>query len=252
MPLTQLKPGRNAEAAKIDDTGLRKPILATIEAFAANAPRSLQRAVGPSQVGTPCARQLAFAVSDRGGTRNFHDAWPSIVGTACHAWLADAFDWANTITPGTWLTEQRVDVGFGLRGSSDVFHVPSGTVIDWKVLGDTQYRKYVTEGVEGTTYEVQTHCYGLGFMRAGYVVNRVAIAFFGRAKSLHDLHIWSAPFNPDIALRALDRMRTIQRVIASGADPMRITETPGSHCFFCTARSANDGKDGYCCPKGKS
>lgn len=236
MALGVLVPTKSDLAASADETGLRTPIIHQIKLFASNAPRSLQRSIGPSQVGTPCARQLAFQMSDRPPTRDLHDPWPSIVGTAVHAWLADCFEAANPPWPTApiWHTERRVDVGLGLGGSCDVFHAPTGTVLDWKVLGDSQYTKYVSEG-PSPTYRTQAHCYGLGYLNAGYQVNRVGICFLGRAKKLSALHIWSEPFDPMIAVKALARMQVVQKLSEAGVEPMRIPETPGGHCFFCLA-----------------
>lgn len=247
MALGALPPPKQVQHP--DQTGLRSEIIRTIRDFATNAPRSLQRAIGPSQVGTPCARQLAFLMSpdiERG--RDMHDPWPSIIGTATHAWLADAFTHANNVArqqglPPPWHLERRVDVGFGLRGSCDCFHEPTGTVLDWKVLGETQYRKYTTEG-PSETYETQADCYGLGYLRAGYRVSRVGIGFFGRSKRLSDLHIWSKPFDLDNALRALKRMRQVQELVQHNVHPMRIPATPGGACYFCEFRG--DETQGLC------
>ena len=252
MAITIMAPTAAQVHAKEDETGLRSEIIRTIKSHAANAPRSLQRAIGPSQVGTECPRQLAFLMSDPNrfppSRSVMHDPWPSIVGTAVHAWLAECFETAD---PTKWLVEQRVEVGLGLGGSCDVFHVPSGTVLDHKVLGDTQHRKYTTEG-PSRKYRVQAHCYGMGYLRLGYEVNRVGIAFFGRAKSLSALHIWSEPFDQDIAVETLARMKKVQELVDAGVDPMRIPERAGDDCWFCDYRSANKGRDGYCCGKSES
>lgn len=248
MALGVLVPRNSDITAAADETGLRTPIIHIIKERANNAPRSLQRAIGPSQVGTPCARQLAFQMSELPPTRDLHDPWPSIVGTAVHNWLADCFDAANPPWPTDpiWITERRVEVGLGLGGSCDVFHAPTGTVLDWKVLGDSQYRKYTTEG-PSPTYRTQAHCYGLGYLNAGYAVTRVGICFLGRAKKLSALHIWSEPFDPMIAVKALARMQVVQKLSAAGVEPMKIPETAGGHCFFCSFKSASaDGSDGYC------
>jgi hypothetical protein len=106
-------------------------------------------------VGTPCVRQLAFQMSEIEGSRDVHDPWPSILGTATHAWLADAFHHANNVArqegqPAPWHLERRVNVGFGLQGSCDCFHEPTGTVIDWKVLGNTQHAKYSQDEMSET------------------------------------------------------------------------------------------------------
>lgn len=253
MALGSLPLSPAAQAAAADETGLRSPIIHAIHDYANSRPRSLQLAVGPSQVGTPCSRQLAFQVAEREQSRDLHDPWPSIVGTAVHAWLADAMEYANAQAllagqPQPWHIERRVDVGLGLRGSCDVFHEPTGTVIDWKILGDTQHRKYSNEG-PSETYRVQAHCYGLGYFRAGFTVERVAIGLFGRAKRLSDLYIWSEPFDLNVALRALKRLQTVQQVVDAGIDPLQVPAKPGGTCFFCSWKGpANEGfcpgKDG--------
>lgn len=245
MALGSLPPPKQVQHP--DETGLRAEIIRNIREFATNAPRNLQRAVGPSEVGTPCARQLAYKMTPTiERTRDLHDPWPSILGTATHAWLADCFTHANNLAraaglPAPWHLERRLDVGFGLRGSGDCFHEPTGTVIDWKILGETMYRKYTTDEMS-PTYRTQAHCYGLGYVRLGYRVTRVAIAIFGRSKRLSDLHIWSEPFDIEIALRALQRMRQVQELVQHGVHPLRVPATPGGACFYCEYRgSAEEG-----------
>ncbi len=131
-----------------DETGLRDLIIDNIRHAADNAPRSLQRHIGPSQVGTPCDRQLAYYLAGTRESRSFMDPWPSIVGTATHVWLADAMENHNQRLiaegkPPRWHLEKRVSVGLGMSGSCDCFDEVTGTVLDWKILGNTQYAKYV-------------------------------------------------------------------------------------------------------------
>ena len=253
MALGALPPPKQVQHP--DETGLRSEIIHAIRDFATNAPRNLQRAVGPSEVGTPCARQLAYKMSPAvERSRDLHDPWPSIIGTATHAWLADCFTHANNLARQTgatppWHLERRVDVGFGLRGSCDCFHEPTGVVLDWKVLGETQYRKYTTEG-PSPTYRTQAHCYGLGYLRLGYQVRTVGIGFFGRSKRLSDLHIWSEPFDIEVALQALKRMGQVQELIQHGVHPLRVPSTPGGACYFCEFKGAAD--DGLCPGKAES
>jgi hypothetical protein len=257
VALELIVPSKGDLHSRADSTGLRTPLMQAIREFAANAPRSLQKAVGPSQVGTPCARQLAFQLSDLPPTRDLNDPWPSIVGTAVHAWLADAMTHANNVAGELiWMTERRVDAGWGMRGSCDIFHVPSGTVLDWKILGDTQYAKY-TNDQPSEGYKTQAHTYGLGFANLGFEVNTVGIVFLGRAKMLKDMHIWSEPFDKLRALKAIRRFVKLQSIMAARVDgvptdPMRIAAIPGGQCFFCNFKSATpDGSDGYCCEKVK-
>lgn len=248
MALGELALSPAARAASQDETGLRSEIIRNIHAYANSRPRSLQLAVGPSQVGTPCARELAFQVAKVDVARDIHDPWPSIVGTATHAWLADAMEYANSQAllegrPQPWHIERKVDVGLGLKGSCDAMHEPTGTVFDWKILGETQHRKYAS-GEMSEKYETQADCYGLGYERAGFEVKRVAIAMFRRAGRLSDLHIWSKPYDRTNALRALKRLQTVQKIIASGVEPMRIPANPGNACYWCSWRGP--AEDGFC------
>lgn len=239
-------------ASKPDETGLRDLIIDGIRYAADNAPRSLQKHIGPSQVGTSCDRQLAYRLDHTPETRSFMDPWPSIVGTAVHAWIADALEIQNQLLiskgqPPRWHLEKRVDVGLGLNGSCDCYDEVTGCVLDWKILGNTQYTKYVKEG-PSDEYRVQAHCYGLGYARAGYEVKRVGIGFFGRAKTLNDLHIWSEPFDPDVAIQALARMKFTQEALDNGATPLDIPAAPGAVCFFCPFKRHGDDENAckYC------
>lgn len=252
MVLTRMaSPGRRA--SRPDETGLRDIIIDSIKDAAENAPRSLQKHIGPSQVGTPCQRQLAYHLAGTKESRSFMDPWPSIVGTAVHAWIADAMERQNQLLiadgkPARWHLEKRVDVGLGLSGSCDCFDEITGTVLDWKILGNTQYTKYVKEG-PSETYRVQAHCYGLGYARAGFEVKRVGIGFFGRAKTLNDLHIWSEPFDANVAIAALARMQKTNEALAAGAEPIDIVAAPGAVCFFCPFKRGTDDEACRYCPE---
>jgi hypothetical protein len=247
MALGSLPPSRRKEIK--DESGLRSTILSVVKNKYQNAPRSLQKRIGPSEVGTPCDRQLGYKLSGMKPAReNFSDPLPSILGTAFHAWLEGAFEMDNQRLvaegkPPRWIIEKRVNAGFGLSGSCDVFDTLTGTVGDHKLLGNTSYQKYVKEG-PSETYRTQAHTYGLGFVQAGYAVNRVAILMYGKAKTLNDLHIWSEPFDMTIALKALKRMKEVQTLLDEGGTPRDLAANPGDPCFWCPFKGACE--DGYC------
>lgn len=115
----------------------------------AHHPRSLQKRIGPSEVGTPCDRRIGYKLlgqpeNERG------DAWKPTVGIAVHAWLEKAAEDANlaqVISAGgliedhqlEWVTEQSVTVGYlhdgtAITGSADLYHRPTATIIDHKGL----------------------------------------------------------------------------------------------------------------------
>jgi hypothetical protein len=218
----------------------------------ANSPRSRQRALGPSEVGDPCARRLSYKLMEIEPVNTRSDPWAAIIGTAVHAWLADTFTAANTgLDAPRWLVEQRVHPTDGLSGSCDLYDTWTGTVIDWKIVG--RLKEYKQAG-PGPQYQAQAHLYGLGWSRAGHDVRQVALAFLPRNSWLGDAHLWVDDYDPTYARKALDRLGDI--VTACGLldvedHPERhalIPPTPGPHCTWCPFFVPGSSDLGRGCP----
>lgn len=198
----------------------------------ANKPRSLQREIGPSGVGVTCDRRLAYSILEWDQPNNNSDPLASIIGTAVHAWLAEAF--ANI--PG-FVVEQRVNVRQGLNGNADLFYEPLGAVLDWKVVGHSNWKKYRAEG-PSQQYRIQTQLYGRGFANLGYAVRKVGCVFICRSGKLTDTHVWLDDYKPDVVDAALVRKDTIMELIATldvEANPAawELIPTADSHCSYC-------------------
>lgn len=179
---------------------VKEIVLSTIEAAIVGEPRSQQKMIGPSELGAACTHCLGAKLA--GWEQRREAAWLPYLGTATHAYLEPVFAGPD------WLTETRVSVGmvgeFEILGTADLFHIPTGTVVDHKLVGTTTLRK--AKGGPTAQYRAQTALYAMGLIRAGYDVNAVAINYLPRnAMSLRQGHWWSEPFNPLIALEALDR-----------------------------------------------
>jgi hypothetical protein len=100
---------------------------------AENAPRNLQRHLGPSEIGVPCDRQVVGKLVGFERTNHVTDVWPSIVGTAVHAWMEDTFNGHNdAIGWQRWLVEQRVTAHPDHAGTSDLFDMANNSVVDHK------------------------------------------------------------------------------------------------------------------------
>lgn len=225
---------------------VRADLLTAIHGRYRNNPRSLQAAVGPSQVGHPCARNLAFLAAGHPRSEQYNDPWPSILGTAAHAWLAETLD-----PLPDWITERRVHIGGGMSGSGDAFHVPTGTVVDFKILGNTTFTQLRNEEPDapywfaggGQTYRTQIQCYGTGFVNAGFQVRHVALAILGRAKRLSDLFMVSWGYDPAVSAHALARLQAARLLATAGVHPMAVPAQPG-HCHFCPFKGSES--DGLC------
>jgi len=216
---------------------LRNDLLAMIRTRDDATPRHMQKALGPSDVSTPCMRKLAYAMMDEPGSNPPFDPLPSIIGTAVHAWLESAARHANQVLGRVrWLTETRVEVAPGLSGSCDLYDMDTGTVIDWKVVGTPRLRMYRKD--PGRPYKTQVYLYGRGFENMGLPVNKVAIAFVPRGATLHSLHVWSADYDPKVADWALAQRETVIGLLDDldvGRHPERYAWIPAtqSDCVFC-------------------
>lgn len=225
-----------------------------VRAHNEDAPRSQQRALGPSEIGEPCAAALARKQMQEPRVNSRSDPWPSIVGTATHAWLAEAFTAANErLGRIRYLVETRVTVREGLTGSADLYDADDGgTVIDHKIVGETSMRTYKREG-PSAQYRSQIHLYGRGLINLGLPVSTVAIAFFPRGGMLSGLHVWSEPFDPAVAEAALARHdQILEAACALGVDehPERYAEFPtqtGHRCTWCPFFSPGS-EVGRACP----
>jgi hypothetical protein len=212
----------------------------TIKAAARRAPRSRQAAAGPSELGTPCVRRLAYKTLDWPAKPNSGtDPWASVIGTATHAWLADAYHEENLqLGYERYLIERRVFLPGGISGSSDLYDRETKVNNDWKITGPDRVKKYRRDG-PGQQYRVQAHLYALGMQLAGEHPETVAITFLPRGGRIDGLHVWTEPYNPSIAVGAINRYQATRDALAA-LDPER---NPGRWAMFPTG-------DAYCsyCP----
>lgn len=212
--------------------------LAHIKTAITNHPRSLQRRIGPSEVGHPCARRIGYKLLDVDENPSDDTPWLPTIGTAVHAWLEECFTQANAgHDHARWLTELRVDVGeiggTAITGSCDLYDRVTATVIDHKIVGATQLTKYKAKG-PGEQYRSQIHLYGRGLTRRGLPVDRVAIAFLPRNGELSGAHIWHEAYDETVALAALQRAEGISTATtALGAGALQHLATADAFCHRC-------------------
>lgn len=170
-------------------------------AFDANSPRSKQTGIGASQLGHPCNRHLAHIAIQTPRRPQLSDPWAAIVGTSCHAHI---FTKAFENNPEFELPKGSIEIGPGIRGTADLIHLTTGTIIDFKVVGKSSMDKLKRHG-PSTTYRVQAHAYGFGYKRLGYHVQHVAIAAWPRSGLSRDLHIWTEPYDEQVVEEAFAR-----------------------------------------------
>lgn len=215
-------------------------VVATVKHAGAHAPRSLQKVIGPSGIGMPCTRRLAYTLTDHPAANHDSDPWASIVGTAVHAWMADTYEAENRrLGWQRYLIEQRLHIRGNIYGNSDLFdRDPSvRAVIDWKIVGDEPLKKYRKNG-PGPQYETQGHIYGFGQEQAGEQVDNVAVVFMPRTGRVDGLHVWTAPYDRSIALGALERMDNVLAALDALDPPNNpaawaMFPATESYCTYC-------------------
>lgn len=231
---------------------LRKEVMYLIEKAIANHPRSLQKRIGPSEVGGPCKRRIGYKLLGIGPFNPYPSVpWKATIGTAVHAWLEERFT-ANGEDDMRWLTEMTVSVGTilgtDITGHVDLYDRCTATTLDWKVVGDTQLTKYKAKG-PGTQYRCQGHLYGRGLTRRGAPVDQVVIAFLPRNKDLTNAYFWSEPYDERVALWALQRAEGIAvAVSAMGTAALPLLEPTENYCRNCPFHKADSTDLAQGCP----
>lgn len=206
----------------------------------ARSPRSLQANIGPSEIGSPCDRQIAYRVAGMPEINLRQDPWAAIIGTSIHRWLQEAVeDWIKEsgATPDLF-TEIELEMDGLITGHCDLYDAKTETVIDWKTVGPNAL-KDVEAGRISVGYMIQTQIYGYLFARQNIPVKRVALVFIPRASSLNRLRVWSALYDERVALTALERVYRIAGEVIEWDllnKSHRWASVPaegGDHCGFC-------------------
>lgn len=223
------------------------------------APRSQQVHLGPSEIGERCSRQIVGKLVGAQRTNHVSDPWPSIVGTAVHAWLAKAFDEDNARDQTLrWVTETRVTPHPLYPGSADLYDAQEAVLCDHKVLGASSLAKVKSPQGPSRRYRVQLLLYAAGFRNLGLPVRRIVLAAYPRtAATLDSMYVWEHTCGPDdeiLLQEVFDDMAVREaaaRLVRAGTITLsEVQPTPSDDsCYFCflyRPSAAYDGGPG--CP----
>ncbi|MEU8683180.1 hypothetical protein [Streptomyces sp. NPDC048611] len=207
--------------------------------YTSRTDRTTQSHLGPSEIGTPCDRRIAMSLMQAPRINPGGDNWASFKGTCVHEGLAKMFDWANANT-GRYATEVPVhfESSHVPRGTLDLIDRTLVMVADHKLLGNSSLSKLRFEG-PSPRYRVQLHTYALGAVRAGESVEDVAlVAWPAESQSLKGLHVWTEPYDEQIARDALGRVdriaEDVNTITRDGYHPMMLSLwATADDCRFC-------------------
>lgn len=232
--------------------------------YADRLPRNVQRHLGPSELGHHCDRQLVgkmAGVSFGSGAGNMlHDPWASIVGTAIHAFLEQAFTWESGNT-GRWIAETKVCPDPAAvqphPGTADLYDIQSRTLVDHKCQSEAIRTRLRKDGPP-FHYYVQMLLYSVGYMLLGYDVQRVVLASWPRTKStLTDMFCWEHEVTAEDlelvleVLRKTEIREQLAALVATGEVSFwDIPATPSTddcqYCPFFNPAALGDGTTKGC------
>lgn len=253
----------NSQNSKHDDTptiASTEPVLTVwpqirqiIENSIVNAPRSLQKRIGPSELGTDCVHCLAAKLA--GWQRSQGVAWLPFIGTCVHEhfehYFTELSETVGSPFENRFETEKRVTVGrlqglsdgYDVSGSIDLWDKSEHATVDWKIVGSTTLRSARAHS-PSQQYQVQASLYGLGLVAEGETVERSCVFYLPRTSmSLNDAFIWEHEFQPELGQWALQRAQllvtlldTIELNSGVAVRDAWISMLPRSesHCFDCS------------------
>jgi hypothetical protein len=229
--------------------------------YADRLPRNVQRHLGPSGLGYHCDRRLVGEMAGvsfgPGGGNRMRDMWPSIVGTALHAFMDKAFEWAaqQEKWKGRWLSETKVCPDPGAvsphPGTADLFDTLTFTLSDHKMQSEAIRARLRKHGLP-YHYYIQMLLYALGYMQLGYTVQRIVLLSWPRTKSdLSDMYVYEKLITDDDLLevgRLLDKTVVREELAAYVAQgeisfwdiPPAPSEEDCAYCIFYNPAARED------------
>lgn len=213
-----------------------------------NTARTLQKWLGPSEIGDPCDRALIHKLTlapEPARPASKPDGWRARVGSAIHTQNEEVF--RNPSLPGLagrWIVETKVDVGDiagrTVTGHCDLFDTAAGLVVDWKTKSKSKLEAALRDvrmgRGPGQQYRVQQHLYGRGMVRAGHRVQGVMLVFLPRDGNLRDAGYWSEPYDESIADKALERCTGLVNLVELMGKDAALSMFPlcdGEYCDWC-------------------
>ena len=191
------------------------------------SPRSQQTMIGASEIGTPCSRKLAYKLLGVDPVNTDTDSWPAIVGTSVHYYLERAFK-----KHPDYMTEVKVSLEPWTKGTADLVHLPSKTVIDHKVVGATALKNYKRNGMSHQ-YRVQLNTYALGLRLQNIEIENIAIMFWSRSGMMRDAFSITEPYDEKLVDDTLARFDAIKEMTAMGTSALPLIPATPTHCVYC-------------------
>lgn len=192
------------------------------------SPRSLQHAVGASEIGSMCARQVGYKAA---GVPGFDRSDPlrALMGNGFHKVMADGVE---RIDGGArrYLVETPITLD-DVPGTADLLDRRRKVLVDWKTSTLSRIKEYRRAGFPDK-YRVQVMVYGTALVARGEEIDDVALCFVPVDSTLSDIYVWRAPLDTELAKEAVEAYHVIAET-AVQAGPGELPANPSSLCKWC-------------------
>ena len=169
-------------------------------------PRSLQREIGPSELGTPCLYHLGQRLIGRKPVGT-DIKWLPFIGTSVHAQFETLFGRQDDYETETRVQVGEIWPGRTVSGSIDLWDTKQRATIDWKIVGDRTLERARRYGPI-QQYMIQASLYGIGMNNRYHdsIVRKSCIYYLPRnSQSIDDGYIYETQFDPAPGQWALAR-----------------------------------------------
>jgi CRISPR/Cas system-associated exonuclease Cas4 (RecB family) len=197
---------------------IKELLVSALHAREKARPRSTQVQIGPSELGS-CRRKVWYKLNDQPETNENELKLAAIMGTAIHSAIEKALENNKEV-----MLESVVEHN-GMKAHVDCFIPSTGDVVDWKTVKAKNLSYFPS-----LQQRWQVHTYGYLIEQSGLgKVHNVHLVAIPRDGDERDIKVHSEPYDPNVALEALNWLEAI-KVSTDAPAP----EKDANYCkFYC-------------------
>jgi hypothetical protein len=213
-------------------------LIKAVTASSKGSSRSLQKQVGPSEIGG-CRKKTWLKINGYQSTNPNTLRLSAIMGTAIHTYIQEAFERQDPFKE-RYILEGEFEYE-GLMGHVDMYDKENCEVVDWKTVKKTNLTYFPSK-----QQRMQVQLYGYLLTKNGTEVKTVTLVAIPRDGDERDIVYHSEPYDESVALAGLAWLKEVQEMTEAPA--------PEKDAFFCQHYCNFYDKTGTagCTGKGKA
>jgi hypothetical protein len=213
-------------------------LIKAVTASSKGSSRSLQKQVGPSEIGG-CRKKTWLKINGYQSTNPNTLRLSAIMGTAIHTYIQEAFERQDPFKE-RYILEGEFEYE-GLMGHVDMYDKENCEVVDWKTVKKTNLTYFPSK-----QQRMQVQLYGYLLTKNGTEVKTVTLVAIPRDGDERDIVYHSEPYDESVALAGLAWLKEVQE--------MKEAPAPEKDAFFCQHYCNFYDKTGTvgCTGKGKA